>query len=43
MLGLDDQFGKMTADGRDFQRVEYMNSLHAFTTEKRAKILEPAD
>ncbi len=41
MLGLDDQFGKMTADGRDFERTEYMNSLHAFTMEKRAKILEP--
>jgi ectoine hydroxylase-related dioxygenase (phytanoyl-CoA dioxygenase family) len=42
MLGLDDQFGKMTADGRDFTRIDYINQLNAFSEAKRKKVLEHA-
>jgi hypothetical protein len=39
MLGEDDQFGKMTADGRDFHRIDYINGLQAFSDEKKGQIL----
>jgi ectoine hydroxylase-related dioxygenase (phytanoyl-CoA dioxygenase family) len=42
MLGEDDWFDKMSAQGRDYGRFAYMNKLHAFTEEKRQAILAGA-
>jgi ectoine hydroxylase-related dioxygenase (phytanoyl-CoA dioxygenase family) len=43
MLGEDDWFDKMSAQGRDYGRFAYMNKLHAFTEEKKRELLaEPA-
>jgi len=39
MLGEDDWFEKMSAQGRDYGRLAYMNKLHRFTDEKKAMIL----
>ena len=44
MLGEDDWFDKMSAQGRDYGRFAYMNKLNAFTDAKSrsGKILEGA-
>jgi hypothetical protein len=42
MLGEDDWFDKLSAQGRDYGRFGYMNKLHAFTEEKRQAILAGA-
>jgi ectoine hydroxylase-related dioxygenase (phytanoyl-CoA dioxygenase family) len=42
MLGEDDWFDKMSAHGRDYGRLAYMNKLHAFTEAKKRQILEGA-
>jgi hypothetical protein len=42
MLGLDDQFGKMTADGRDFQRIDHINALQSFSEQQKKLVLEDA-
>ena len=43
MLGEDDWFDKLSAHGRDYGRLAYMNKLHAFTeAKKRALLGEPA-
>jgi len=39
MLGEDDWFDKMSAQGRDYGRFTYMNKLHAFTEEKKRAVL----
>jgi hypothetical protein len=39
MLGEDDWFDKMTAEGRDHLRAAYMHKLHRFTEDKRREIL----
>lgn len=39
MLGEDDWFEKIDAQGRDYGRLAYMNKLHRFTDEKKAQIL----
>jgi ectoine hydroxylase-related dioxygenase (phytanoyl-CoA dioxygenase family) len=39
MLGEDDWFDKMSAQGRDYGRLAYMNKLHAFTEEKKRELL----
>lgn len=39
MLGEDDWFDKMTATGRDYQRLEHMRQLHTFTRRKLRTIL----
>jgi hypothetical protein len=39
MLGEDDWFDKMSAQGRDYGRFNYMGKLLAFTEEKRREIL----
>ena len=39
MLGEDDWFDKMSAQGRDHTRFAYMNKLHAFTAERRQALL----
>jgi hypothetical protein len=39
MLGEDDWFDKMSAQGRDYGRFSYMNKLNAFTEEKKRAIL----
>jgi len=39
MLGEDDWFDKMSAQGRDYGRFAYMNKLHAFTEEKKRAVL----
>jgi ectoine hydroxylase-related dioxygenase (phytanoyl-CoA dioxygenase family) len=39
MLGEDDWFEKISAQGRDYGRLVYMNKLHRFTEEKKAEIL----
>ena len=39
MLGEDDWFDKLSAQGRDYGRFTYMNKLHAFTEAKRQAIL----
>ena len=43
MLGEDDWFDKMSAQGRDHTRFAYMNKLHAFTAERRQAILADAN
>ena len=42
MLGEDDWFDKMSAQGRDYGRFAYMNKLHAFTEQKKQTILAGA-
>jgi ectoine hydroxylase-related dioxygenase (phytanoyl-CoA dioxygenase family) len=42
MLGEDDWFDKMSAQGRDYGRFAYMNKLHAFTAERKQAILAEA-
>jgi hypothetical protein len=42
MLGEDDWFDKISAAGRDYGRLVYMNKLHAFTEAKKRAILEGA-
>ncbi|HLI66685.1 MAG TPA: phytanoyl-CoA dioxygenase family protein [Caulobacteraceae bacterium] len=39
MLGEDDWFDKMSAQGRDYGRFAYMNKLLAFTEDKKREIL----
>jgi ectoine hydroxylase-related dioxygenase (phytanoyl-CoA dioxygenase family) len=39
MLGEDDWFDKMSAQGRDYGRFTYMNKLHAFTEERKRALL----
>jgi len=39
MLGEDDWFDKMSAQGRDYGRFFYMNQLHAFTEQQKRAIL----
>ncbi len=39
MLGEDDWFDKMSAEGRDYVRFVYMNKLHAFTEQQKRAIL----
>jgi ectoine hydroxylase-related dioxygenase (phytanoyl-CoA dioxygenase family) len=39
MLGEDDWFDKLTADGRDYVRAAYMTKLHAFTEERKQELL----
>ena len=39
MLGEDDWFEKISAQGRDYGRLAYMNKLHAFTEAKKREIL----
>jgi hypothetical protein len=39
MLGEDDWFDKMSAQGRDYGRFAYMNKLHAFTAEQKRALL----
>ena len=43
MLGEDDWFDKLSAQGRDYGRLAYMNKLHAFTEARKKVILEGAD
>jgi hypothetical protein len=40
MLGEDDWFDKLSAQGRDYGRFTYMNKLHAFTAERKRALLE---
>ncbi|HZZ87989.1 MAG TPA: phytanoyl-CoA dioxygenase family protein, partial [Caulobacteraceae bacterium] len=40
MLGEDDWFDKMSAQGRDHVRFAYMNKLHAFTEDRKKALLE---
>jgi ectoine hydroxylase-related dioxygenase (phytanoyl-CoA dioxygenase family) len=42
MLGEDDMFDKMSAQGRDYLRGRHMGELLAFTDKQKKKILEPA-
>jgi hypothetical protein len=42
MLGEDDWFDKMSAQGRDYARFAYMERLHRFTEAKRREILGEA-
>ena len=42
MLGEDDWFDKIDAHGRDYNRLAYMNRLHAFTEAQKQKILQDA-
>jgi len=42
MLGEDDWFDKLSAQGRDYGRFTYMNKLHAFTEAKKQAILAEA-
>jgi hypothetical protein len=42
MLGEDDWFDKLSAQGRDYGRFTYMNKLHAFTEAKKQAILAQA-
>jgi Phytanoyl-CoA dioxygenase (PhyH) len=42
MLGEDDWFDKMSAQGRDYGRFSYMNKLNAFTDAGKRAILEGA-
>jgi ectoine hydroxylase-related dioxygenase (phytanoyl-CoA dioxygenase family) len=42
MLGEDDWFDKLSAQGRDYGRYTYMNKLHAFTEAKKQEILAGA-
>ncbi len=42
MLGEDDWFDKMSAQGRDYGRFTYMNKLHAFTEERKRALLADA-
>jgi ectoine hydroxylase-related dioxygenase (phytanoyl-CoA dioxygenase family) len=42
MLGEDDWFDKMSAQGRDHVRFAYMNKLHAFTAERKKALLADA-
>jgi ectoine hydroxylase-related dioxygenase (phytanoyl-CoA dioxygenase family) len=41
MLGEDDMFDKMSAEGRDYLRGRHMGELLAFTDKQKKKILEP--
>lgn len=43
MLGEDDWFDKLSAHGRDYSRLAYMNKLHAFTEAKKRAILGEPD
>jgi Phytanoyl-CoA dioxygenase (PhyH) len=42
MLGEDDWFDKLSAEGRDYERFRYMNTLMTFNEEGRRRILEAA-
>ena len=42
MLGEHDWFDKMQGTGRDYNRLAYMNRLHAFTEAQKQKILQDA-
>lgn len=42
MLGEDDWFDKMSAEGRDYGRFAYMNKLNAFTDAKKREMLAGA-
>jgi hypothetical protein len=42
MLGEDDWFDKMSGQGRDYGRFDYMNKLLRFTEAKKAEILAGA-
>jgi ectoine hydroxylase-related dioxygenase (phytanoyl-CoA dioxygenase family) len=42
MLGEDDWFDKMSAQGRDYARFAYMSKLNAFTDAKKREVLEGA-
>ena len=42
MLGEDDWFDKLTAQGRDHERAAYMVRLHQFTDERKRVLLEAA-
>jgi len=42
MLGEDDWFDKLSAQGRDYGRFAYMNKLHAFTEAKKRELLAEA-
>lgn len=42
MLGEDDWFDKLSAEGRDYGRLRYMNELHAFTEAKKRDLLAAA-
>ncbi len=42
MLGEDDWFDKMSAQGRDYGRFAYMGKLLAFTEQKKQEILAGA-
>ena len=39
MLGEDDWFDKLSAQGRDYQRFDYMNRLHSFTNHRMKAIM----
>lgn len=39
MLGEDDRFEKLTAEGRDYVRASYTTKLHAFTEERKRQLL----
>ena len=39
MLGEDDWFDKLSAQGRDYGRFAYMNKLHAFTEQRKRELL----
>lgn len=43
MLGEDDWFDKISAQGRDYGRLDYMNKLLRFTEQKKREILALAD
>jgi hypothetical protein len=43
MLGEDDMFDKMSAEGRDYLRGRYMGELLAFNDKQKQRILETAD
>jgi hypothetical protein len=40
MLGEDDWFDKLSAQGRDYGRFTYMNKLHAFTEDRKRALLD---
>ncbi len=42
MLGEDDWFDKLSAEGRDYGRLAYMNKLHRFTEERKQALLAEA-
>jgi hypothetical protein len=42
MLGEDDWFDKLSANGRDYGRYAYMLKLHLFTEARKREILASA-